>query len=263
MDLIQRIKSYGTYRWNAKSDQRIHSPFTFKLLNEVFYQKSIDTSVENKIEARRKALLQDKTFIEVKDLGAGANQWATTQRRISDIAKTSLKRKKYAQLIYRIVRHFKPQTTLEMGTSLGITTSYIGQGYPAGKVITIEGCPQISKVAAQTFHQTNTTNIIQYTGSFEQKLPEVFEQFPLFDIVFIDGNHSYAPTVSYFEQALNHAHNDTVFIMDDIHWSKGMEDAWNKIVRHPKVTISIDIYEMGFVFIRQENKEPKHFIIKY
>lgn len=241
----------------------MHSPFVFNLLQNVFYLSEEDTSALKRIEKRRNNLLHLHDTIQVTDLGAGADKWGTSERKISDIAGNSLKRKKYAQLIYRIVHHFQPQTILEFGTSLGITTSYIGQGYPDGQVITIEGCPNIAAIARQTFTETQTENIASYIGNFDEVLPSVLKKHPKLDVVFIDGNHSYAPTIRYFEQTLPHSHNDTIFIFDDIHWSSEMEQAWKEIQQHPSVTITIDIYEMGLVFVRNENKAPEHFIIKF
>lgn len=261
MNITQRVKSYLQYRWQAKNHQRIHSPFVFQLLNDVFYQKTVENASIQKIEQRRQQLLNLSQTIQVTDLGAG--NWKTSERKISDIAKNSLKRKKYAQLIHRITHHFQPKVVLELGTSLGITTSYIGQGYADGQVVTIEGCPNIAQVAQETFQLTNTKNIDAYVGSFDDILPKVFSKYPLLDIVFIDGNHAYAPTLRYFEQTLQYAHNNTIFIFDDIHWSEEMERAWKDIQAHDRVTTTIDIYEMGIAFIRQENKVKEHFVVQY
>src|SRR5690606_34864908 len=145
------------YLYKARSHQRIHSPFVFNFARKVLYDTT-NYDGYHIIETRRQQLLQDHTEIAVTDLGAGAAKWGDRKRKISDIAKTSLKRKKYAQLIYRIARHYQPKSTLELGTSLGITSAYIGQGYPGGQVFTIEGCPNIAQVARQTFELTQTKN---------------------------------------------------------------------------------------------------------
>jgi hypothetical protein len=39
-----------------------------------------------------------------------------------------------------------------------------------------------------------------------------------------------------------------MFIVDDIYWSEDMELAWKMIKEHPKVTSTIDIFQMGIVF---------------
>jgi hypothetical protein len=71
------------------------------------------------------------------------------------------------------------------------------------------------------------------------------------DFAFIDGHHAAEPTLDYFDQCLAKAHNDTVFIFDDIHWSTGMEEAWVAIKAHPKVTVTIDLFHFGIVFLRK------------
>lgn len=264
MDWKQRIVSYAKYKYRAKSHQRIHSPFVFNLLDDVFYTNSqIDQKASSKLEKRRAELLKSSETIQVTDLGAGAHKWKSNQRKISSIAKNSLKRKKYALLIHKIAHHFQPQTTLELGTSLGITTAYISQGFRNGQVITVEGCPNIAQLAQKTFQSVQANNIQQLIGNFNEVLPKFLSTNPKLDLVFIDGNHAYEPTLNYFNQTLQHTHNETVFIFDDIHWSTDMEKAWEAIKQHPKVSLTIDIYEMGLVFIREENKAPEHFVIKY
>ena len=81
------------------------------------------------------------------------------------------------------------------------------------------------------------------------------------DYVYIDGNHQKAPTLSYFNQCLLNSHADTVFVFDDIHWSEEMEEAWESIKAHPKVTLSLDLFYMGLVFLREEQLEKQHFNI--
>lgn len=261
MNILQRVGSYIQYQTKAQSHLRIHSPFVYQLVSQVFYTDDVHTPHVDLIEKRRNALQNDNSILEVTDLGAGA--WKTSKRMVRDIAKNSLKRKKYAQLIHRITHYFQPKTVLELGTSLGITTSYIGQGFPDAKVVTIEGCPQIAGVARKSFQISNTKNIDSYIGNFDEVLPKILPQYQPWDIIFIDGNHAYSPTIRYFQQCLEYAHNDTLFIFDDIHWSPEMEKAWKEIQAHPSVTTTIDIYEMGLVFIRRENKEKEHFVIRY
>jgi hypothetical protein len=64
------------------------------------------------------------------------------------------------------------------------------------------------------------------------------------------------------EQCLTRAHNDTVLVLDDIHWSRGMEEAWEQVKAHPRVTVTIDLYNMGLVFLRSEQAK-EHFVLRY
>ena len=41
-----------------------------------------------------------------------------------------------------------------------------------------------------------------------------------------------------------------------------MEAAWEEVKKHPRVTVTIDLYDMGLVFFRQE-QTPQHFRLRY
>ena len=56
---------------------------------------------------------------------------------------------------------------------------------------------------------------------------------------------------------------ETILIFDDIHWSAEMEKAWAEIKANPSVTLTIDLFFIGLVFVRKAQKEKEHFIIRY
>jgi predicted O-methyltransferase YrrM len=80
-------------------------------------------------------------------------------------------------------------------------------------------------------------------------------------LIYFDGNHSKKATLDYFELLLPTITNETVWIFDDIHWSSDMEEAWEIIKNHPKVTVTIDTFQWGIVFFRTE-QEKEHFTIR-
>jgi predicted O-methyltransferase YrrM len=82
-------------------------------------------------------------------------------------------------------------------------------------------------------------------------------------MAFIDGNHRREPTLRYFETILPKTHEGSCIIFDDIHWSREMEDAWEKIRKDTRVTLSIDLFFIGIVFFRKEFREKQHFSIRF
>ena len=214
----------------------------------------------DKIEHARKKLLISKKEIDVIDFGTGKSG----KRKISEIAERSLKNKKYAQLLFRLVYHFKPNTILELGTSLGITTCYLASANQNSKVITIEGSSEIMNEARKNFSEMNLSNIETVTGNFDSVLPTILRQLPNANcqLAFFDGNHKKIPTLKYFSQCIDHANNDSVFVFDDIHWSDEMEEAWEEIKSHSKVTVTIDLFFLGLVFFRKEQAK-ENFILRF
>lgn len=214
------------------------------------------------VENLKKELLDNTEVISVTDLGAGSTVDKSNDRSISQIAKNASKSKKIGRLMFRLSRYFQPENMLELGTSLGLSSLYLAFGSPASKLITIEGCPNISKIARENFRKTGKENIQLETGNFDDRLPELIEGVKSLDFAFIDGNHQQEPTYNYFEQCLLKSHPDTVLVFDDIHWSDGMEKAWENIIGHPNVSLSVDIFYMGIVFLRKELTK-QHFVIRF
>ena len=99
-------------------------------------------------------------------------------------------------------------------------------------------------------------------GDFNLTLANKLKEILTIDLAFIDGNHQKKPTIDYFEQCLKYANNNTMFIFDDIHWSQGMENAWNYIKKHEKTTLTIDLFFVGIVFIKSELSK-EHFTIRF
>ena len=165
-------------------------------------------------------------------------------------------------MLFRFACLMQPKNILELGTSLGITTLYLSFARSSGNIYTIEGCPNIAKIAQTNFKNAKATNIDSTVGNLDKKLPEILTKIDSLDMVFFDANHTKEATLNYFYQCLEKANNNTVFIFDDIYWSEGMTEAWKEIYNNEKVTYSIDLFHLGMVFF---NKEwiKSHFKVKF
>ncbi|MDR2962674.1 MAG: class I SAM-dependent methyltransferase [Bacteroidales bacterium] len=239
----------------------IHSPFVYDFVRNVL--RNTNTQAEYApIERRRKELCRRKDRIEVLDLGAGSTQLRTKTRAVSDIARTSLSPKKYAQLLHNSALHYQPRTMLELGTSLGVSTVYMVSGYPLARCITLEGAPEIAAIARETFAVCCKPLIELIEGNFNNTLPQALEQLEYVDFAFIDGNHQKEATLDYFQKILPYCNERSVLVFDDIYWSKGMCAAWQEICAHEQVSISIDLCKLGIVFLRK-GIEKQHFTIRY
>ncbi len=261
---FQIIKKYFHYYLTAGNGKGhgVHSPFVFEFINTVLKDRQ-QYDCYASIEKQRTLLLQNNEVIEVEDFGAGSSLLKSNKRVVKNIAASSLKPKKFAQLLFRIVKHYKPATMLELGTSLGITTAYLAKGNEAGKVFTCEGSTAIAAIAQKNFNGLSIKNIRLTQGAFAKTLPPLLNQMGKVDLAFIDGNHRKEPTLEYFSQLLNHSTSSSILIFDDIHWSAEMESAWNEIQQHPAVTLTIDLFFIGLVFINPDFKVKQHFTIRF
>ncbi|TDW48578.1 putative O-methyltransferase YrrM [Flavobacterium sp. 270] len=262
--MLHIISSYLKFLWHSKNEHAVHSPFVFNLLTKCFYDKKSKPEYSI-LKKYRKSLLENKNFIEVTDFGAGSRVFKSNTRQISKIAKTVGISPKRAELLFRVVRYFEPESILEIGTSLGLATSALALGNPKAKVITLEGCPNTSSVAQnqlENFEYNNVNTVVtEFETYFRDLKTDLKPENLNFDLIYFDGNHSKKATLAYFELLLPTITNDSVWIFDDIHWSLEMEEAWQIIKTHPKVKVTIDTFQWGFVFFRRE-QEKEHFIIR-
>ncbi len=240
----------------------IHSPFVYDLITKVLNDDR-HFYVFQPIEDCRKMLQLNKTEIIIQDFGAGSRIKKSSVRTLAAIATTSLKPKKYGQLLFRLANYFSPKTILELGTSLGITSAYMASANSNAKLITMEGSTAIAAIAATNFDQLGIRNATIITGNFDTTLAETLESIGLINFAFLDGNHRYEPTIRYFEQIIQKSNEYTVIVLDDIHWSTEMEVAWNEVKNHHLVTLTIDLFYLGLIFLRKEQKEKQHFVIRY
>jgi len=252
---------YLNYLSKSYTKYDVHSPFLFDLITQVFEDKTKYPEYV-KVEGLKKELLKDHRMIDVTDLGAGSRVDNNNERSISRIAINASKPKRIGRLLFRLSKYFKPDNMLELGTSLGLSSLYLAYGSPSSFLTTIEGCPNISKIATENFEKAGLDKIMLLTGNFDDKLPAVLKSIKSLDFAFIDGNHQQQPTINYFEQCIAKSNSDTVMIFDDIHWSDGMERAWENIINHPDVSLSVDIFHMGIVFLKKELTK-QHFVIRF
>jgi len=257
------LKYFNYYLTSSNSKGHgIHSPFVFDFITRVLNDEQKYNEYE-KVESLREKLWSDKTVVTVNDYGAGSSSIRSKRRTVGSIVKRSVKPRKYGQLLYRIVKYYQPKAIVELGTSLGITTSYLSLAKPDSKVFTLEGAAEIANKAMQNFKTLERTNIKLIEGNFDYTLPAVLYQLPTVDFAFMDGNHRYAATINYFNQLLAKTNNDSILILDDIRWSEEMEQAWKEIKEYPAVRCSIDLFFIGIVLLRHEFKEKQHFTIRF
>lgn len=259
-----QIKSYLQFLWHSKNEHAVHSPFVFSLLTKCFYDKKSKPEYAV-LRKYRNSLLANKNTIEVTDFGAGSKVFKSNTRVIAQIAKTAGISRKRAEVLFRITHYFQPDSVLEIGTSLGLATAALSLGSQSvgikAKITTLEGCPNTMAIAKSQLQLFNFDNVNPIVTEFSSFLGDIQLQTLNFKLIYFDGNHSKKATLDYFDLLLPTITNETVWIIDDIHWSPEMKNAWEIIKAHQKVTVTIDTFQWGLVFFRRE--QPKqHFIIR-
>lgn len=255
-----QIIAYIKFLITSIGNQRINSFFLDDLITKCFNNKN-KQPIYAKLDSYRVDLLSNNQTITVTDFGAGSRVFKSNKRAINAIAKNAGISNKRAQLLLRLSQYFNFKNALELGTSLGLGTSALAFGNPNTKITTLEGCPETASVAQQQFKKHQLNNIKSVTTDFSDYLKNIPKE-QSFDLIYFDGNHQKEATLTYFNDLINHTDNNSVLIFDDIHWSKEMEEAWEKIKQHPKVINTVDTFFWGFVFLNPKEQQKEHYKIR-
>lgn len=241
----------------------VHSPFLYEFVDTVIRKDGAVAGGE-RIEKIRKEYRQSREVIMKTDFGARAEGQESVKYSVAlrHIAGSSLSTRRQARRLHRLVCFMGCTRILEIGTSLGITTAYMAAANPKSRIVTLEGCPELCRLAGENFRRLGINNIELIRGPFEETLQQALDKLGGAGLVFVDGNHRKEAAVEYFQRCLPYVNNETVMVFDDIHASPGMEDAWAQIRANPAVRISIDLFFSGWVFFRKESSREQ-FRLRY
>ncbi|WP_235295926.1 O-methyltransferase [Portibacter marinus] len=208
-------------------------------------------------EGIRASLKRNKHVIHFQEFGAGSASHNAGERTISKIAQNALSYPYQCRLMFRLVHFLECQHILELGTSLGVSSLYLGGARKDAVVYTLEGDPASFQMANHIFSQMEMDNIRPILGQFSKTVPQVISDLPKIDLAFIDGHHDGLATSEYYHQIKEKTHEQSVIIIDDIYWSDDMNSAWIEITKRPEVTFSIDLFFCGIIFFRPFSNASK------
>ncbi|MCG8412314.1 MAG: class I SAM-dependent methyltransferase [Bacteroidales bacterium] len=239
-----------------KKGHSIHSPFMYRLIREVFIQKTINPELAKVIDLHkrykksRQIISFNKTVVDSEH---------SISLELGKIIKRSSINSKYGKLLFRLIQFFNSETILEIESSVGISSAYIAQANKKAHFISIESIKLKIEIAKKLSNELNqNTEFIH--GNIDSILKSTIDKYIQLDFVFFDGNHTPKNTIKYFELCLTKIHNDSVFVFNDIHWSDEMEKAWEYIRNHKTTKVSVDLFKIGIIFFKQELSSEQYTI---
>jgi predicted O-methyltransferase YrrM len=247
---------YIRYYARAKTRYDVDAPFIAGFVEEILEDRRYFQSFEQ-IEGLRNALMANSSPLNVVDYGAGPRAIPSRARTVGRVVRSSAISPAAGRYLFRACLYYLPSTILEMGTSLGISGLYLRMARKGARMFSLEGCPETAALARKNFERASSADIALRIGPFAQTLPEVLTEIHQLDLLYLDGDHRGAQTWDYFVQCMEKAHPKSVFILADIHWSEDMEQVWNRICQHHKVRLSIDLFEVGFLFFDEDLMEKQ------
>lgn len=223
------------------------------------HMTGIESQYVARIEQLRREMEASSRDLEVRDFGAGDGSGDRTDQDRQQGRVLHIELKKYCSdtsrspgtglLLMKLFEELRPRTAIELGTSVGISASYLASALAingGGKLYTLEGAESVAGVAQENLRSLGLEQHSEVVvGSFGDTLAGVLERIGPVDFAFIDGHHDYAATLKYFEQIKPFLSPSAVVMFDDISWSAGMAAAWKKVSADPGVCTVVDLFSMG------------------
>jgi predicted O-methyltransferase YrrM len=245
--MLRAASKYLIYRLFAKHryGHGIHSPFVYSFIRNVLVEAR-DDEVLKEVRKWHRHIRNKEIELRGKQYGAGSKYFRKKKARKIKAGKISVS-EKYGRLLYHIIKHFRPEQIIELGTGSGVSTAYMAAALGSGECISVEGNSERKKFAEKHLARLSLKNYSLISSDFDSFLKNFTPSDHSF-LAFIDGNHTYSATMRYFHFFRNFTNGNTILIFDDIRWSRGMEEAWKEIIADNRVVVSIDLFKMGILF---------------
>ena len=139
---------------------------------------------------------------------------------------------------------------------------YMASAPGVQKLFTVEGDSKIARIANDNFSGYSNDKIELVNKPIFKALNHIFNRLSKLDLILFDAHHTYEATLEYYYRCKPYLHQHSVLIFDDIHWSTGMDRAWERIKQEIEVTLTVDLYYFGLVFFKKD-LEKEDFILSW
>ncbi len=195
----------------------------------------------------------------VSDLGAVHASKFFFRPTVAQIIQNFEPSQRVAHLLYKLVDFFHPQTIAIFGSNVGLATRYLAKGWHKSRLISIEPCKELAQLSDRTAKGLPQLRII-HTG-WQQGAEAVVKVFPQLDFLWLNTRHADS-MYSAWQACLPALHSQSVVVFHLRYRNQAIEHLWQKIKADQRVRFSIDLWEIGLVFI--DEKQPKQdFVLRW
>ncbi|NJK83443.1 MAG: hypothetical protein HC912_06100 [Saprospiraceae bacterium] len=242
---------YLRYYFRATTYYRVHSPMAYEFAQAILEDNRNFYAFEQ-LKSLQKLALKDQRSIALTHADQKENPTIGT---IQQIAKQNTVKSYYYKLLFRIIHYYKPAFIVELGTSLGLSTMYAAAAALDRNIYTIEKEPAIANAAKQHFNLLRFKNIETFVGDYHQVFDnELFVEKNI-DALIISPQVDL--TLETLEKYMGQLTASSWVIVVGIA-DKAKKKIWNAVQEHPKITLSIAVYELGIAFCNHKVIEKQH-----
>lgn len=250
--MLSRLK----YLISARTLHDIHSPFVYRLHNEVILPSKYYYDFEE-IERFFRPLTTDKTM--VSNLGALHVSKFFFRPTVGQIIRRFEPSQRLAHLLYKLADFFHPQTVALMGGNAGLATRYLAKGWHKSRLVCIESCQDLARLCDRTAYGLPQLRVV--CTEWHEGAAAIRKVFPQLDFLWLNTRHADSMWQAW-QGCLPALHNRSIAVFHLRYRTDAIEQMWQKVVADERVRFSIDLWEAGLVFT--DEKQPKqHFILRW
>ncbi len=146
-------------------------------------------------------------------------------------------------LFTHLVQRKRAENVIEFGTAFGVSGMYFLAGLKAnnfGQLLTFDPNDVWAKLANENLKQIG--HPYQLTiGTFEENIEKVLPQDQHIDVAFLDAIHTQEFVLPQLEIVLKYSKPGTIVILDDINFSKDMEECWRKVANDSRFRSAVTV----------------------
>lgn len=146
-----------------------------------------------------------------------------------------------------LVRATRPDLCVEFGTAFGVSGMYWLAGLEDighGRLLTFEPNEVWAEIAKNNLAAVSKRFEL-VVGTFEENIASHIRQDERIGIAFIDAIHTCEFVSAQFEIVIKYLAPGGIVVIDDIGFSRDMQECWKRIARDPRVLASATLGRLG------------------
>ena len=192
-----------------------------------------------------------------------SNSGDLIERSARDVTRFSCVSPEWGMFLYLCAKAFRSQTIIELGTSLGISSSYLVSSSFCEQFAGIEGSKQLAEIANRNVQSISPSATVVH-AMVDEILEELISKWAAeLDLLYVDANHNFEPTLRYMDRFAPHLKPGALVIFDDIHWSKEMWEAWRILQNRQGFSHALDLGRFGLCRWQGGTIHPKQYSLAF
>lgn len=213
----------------------VHSPFMFYFITKV---------IEEKLPFYRFAQLRSLRRILAKSTKevSGKRMSAWVKEEMSEA---------YLQMLFRFVHALKPNTMVEMGTSIGLTSAYLATPNTKARLLTVGNDAELMKLAAMNLQKVGADHVQLFESGWNEA-KNVWREVDCCDFLFFSSKFPAEYVRDVWDQGASKMTDAAVVVMADIYRDKERMDVWQELQKCEKVRVCLDLHHYGLLFFDEK-----------